>query len=94
MPEVNEGHYERQQSRLGPIRNYTTGETAWYCQRFLNRYWHLQERLSKKVSDLARDVAKIVVPEKRKHFDIVVACEDEDDDENDLDVPLVSIKFR
>jgi ubiquitin-activating enzyme E1 len=53
-----------------------------------------QERLPKKVSDLARDVAKMVVPPSRKHFDIVVACEDEDDDENDLDVPLVSIKFR
>jgi ubiquitin-activating enzyme E1 len=53
-----------------------------------------KERLPKKVSDLARDVAKMVVPPSRKHFDIVVACEDEDDDENDLDVPLVSIKFR
>ena len=28
----------------------------------------------------------------RNHFDVVVACED--DDGNDLDVPLVSIKFR
>lgn len=50
--------------------------------------------MPKKVSDLAKDVAKMVVPPSRKHFDIVVACEDEDDDENDLDVPLVSIKFR
>ncbi len=28
----------------------------------------------------------------RNHFDVVVACEDENDD--DMDVPLVSIKFR
>jgi ubiquitin-activating enzyme E1 len=34
-----------------------------------------------------------VIPADRRHFDIVVACEDEDDGE-DVDVPLVSIQFR
>lgn len=29
---------------------------------------------------------------KFKHFDVVVACEDEDGE--DLDVPLLSIKYR
>jgi len=44
------------------------------------------------VSNLVRTVAKLEVPEKRSHFDIVVACEDEEGE--DIDVPLVSIKFR
>jgi len=38
-------------------------------------------------------VAKVEIPDWRSHFDVVVACEEEDGDE-DLDVPLVSIKFR
>ncbi len=37
-------------------------------------------------------VAKQEIPAWRTHFDVVVACEDQDG--NDLDVPLVSIKFR
>eukprot|EP01018_Ginkgo_biloba_P041213 Gb_00042 [translate_table: standard] len=51
-----------------------------------------KERLDKKVSDLAKDIAKLEIPSNRRHFDIVVACED--DDGNDIDVPLVSICFR
>lgn len=51
-----------------------------------------KERMDTKVSQLARDIAKLEIPEYRRHFDVVVACEDDDD--NDLDVPLVSIKFR
>jgi ubiquitin-activating enzyme E1 len=37
-------------------------------------------------------VAKAVLPDDRRHFDVVVACEDEE--ENDIDVPLVSIKYK
>ncbi len=37
-------------------------------------------------------VAKQTIPPHRDHFDVVVACED--DEGNDLDVPLVSIKFK
>jgi ubiquitin-activating enzyme E1 len=37
-------------------------------------------------------VAKVEVPEYRKHIDVVVACED--DDGNDIDIPLVSVYFR
>jgi len=50
-------------------------------------------RMDQKVSDLVQSVAKLVIPADRRHFDIVVACEDEDDGE-DVDVPLVSIQFR
>ena len=51
-----------------------------------------KDRLDKKVVDVAREVAKVEVPSYRRHLDVVVACEDDDD--NDVDVPLVSIYFR
>jgi ubiquitin-activating enzyme E1 len=59
---------------------------------FNNIFPKHRERMDKKVSDLARDIAKLDVPPNRRHFDIVVACED--DEGEDLDVPLVSICFR
>lgn len=37
--------------------------------------------------------AQLEIPAWRKHFDVVVACEGGDDDE-DVDVPLISVKFR
>ncbi|KAJ0987622.1 hypothetical protein J5N97_005978 [Dioscorea zingiberensis] len=49
------------------------------------------ERLDKKVVDLARDFAKVEVPPYRNHLDILVACEDDDGD--DIDIPLISIVF-
>lgn len=51
-----------------------------------------KERLEKKMSELVTTVAKMEIPDWRSHFDVVVACEDEEGE--DLDVPLVSIKFR
>ena len=48
--------------------------------------------MDKKVSELVQTVAKLEIPAKRKHFDIVVACEDEEGE--DIDVPLVSVEFR
>ncbi|KAL6657251.1 hypothetical protein ACP70R_005031 [Stipagrostis hirtigluma subsp. patula] len=51
-----------------------------------------KERLHKKVVDVAREVAKVEVPEYRRHIDVVVACED--DEEQDIDIPLVSVYFR
>ncbi|XP_031388388.1 ubiquitin-activating enzyme E1 1 isoform X1 [Punica granatum] len=51
-----------------------------------------RERMDKKVVDLARDVAKLEVPPYRRHLDVVVACEDEED--NDIDIPQVSVYFR
>ncbi|KAK8921758.1 Ubiquitin-activating enzyme E1 1 [Platanthera zijinensis] len=50
------------------------------------------DRMDKKIADLARDVAKVEVPSWRRHVDVVVACEDDED--NDIDIPLISIYFR
>ncbi|KAK1317591.1 Ubiquitin-activating enzyme E1 2 [Acorus calamus] len=50
------------------------------------------ERLKRKVVDVAREVSKIELPSYRRHLDVVVACED--DEENDIDIPLLSIYFR
>ncbi|KAI8466875.1 MAG: hypothetical protein J3K34DRAFT_432282 [Monoraphidium minutum] len=51
-----------------------------------------KERLPKKMSEVIVTVAKQELPPGRSHFDVVVACED--DEGEDIDVPLVSIKFR
>jgi ubiquitin-activating enzyme E1 len=51
-----------------------------------------KERLNKKVLEIVKTVAKLEIPEYRNHFDLVVACED--DEGEDVDIPLVSIKFR
>ncbi|KAM3229031.1 hypothetical protein ACQJBY_060137 [Aegilops geniculata] len=51
-----------------------------------------KDRLKRKMVDVAQEVAKVDVPAYRKHFDVVVACED--DDGNDIDIPLISIYFR
>ncbi|KAJ6793609.1 ubiquitin-activating enzyme E1 1-like [Iris pallida] len=51
-----------------------------------------KERMNKKVVDVAKEVAKLEVPSYRRHLDVVVACED--DDGEDVDIPLVSIYFR
>lgn len=44
------------------------------------------------MSELMVTVAKQELPANRNHFDVVVACDGEDDE--DIDVPLVSIKYR
>ncbi|XP_076893959.1 ubiquitin-activating enzyme E1 2-like isoform X1 [Bidens hawaiensis] len=51
-----------------------------------------KDRLDKKVVDLVREVAKVEIPPYRRHVDLVVACEDEE--ENDIDIPQVSVYFR
>jgi ubiquitin-activating enzyme E1 len=50
-----------------------------------------QERLDRKVVDLAQDIAKLKIGPNRRHIDVVVACEDEEGE--DIDVPLLSIYF-
>ncbi|KAL1205217.1 Ubiquitin-activating enzyme E1 1 [Cardamine amara subsp. amara] len=62
------------------------------CLLFNSMFPRHKERMDKKVVDLARDIAKVELPPYRHHLDVVVACEDEDD--NDVDIPLVSIYFR
>jgi hypothetical protein len=37
-------------------------------------------------------VAKQQLQDDRRHFDVVVACEDEE--QEDLDVPLISIRYK
>jgi ubiquitin-activating enzyme E1 len=52
-----------------------------------------QKRKVQKLREVVETVSKgWTIPEDRRHFDVVVACEG--DDEEDLDVPLVSIRFR
>ncbi|KAK8564704.1 hypothetical protein V6N13_019865 [Hibiscus sabdariffa] len=56
-----------------------------------------QERLDKKVVDVAREIAQAELPPNRSRLDVVVACEDEDadddDNDNDIDIPLISIYY-
>lgn len=51
-----------------------------------------KDRLPKLMSELVRNVAKTEILAYRNHFDVVIACEDENGE--DMDVPLVSIRFR
>ena len=48
--------------------------------------------MDRKMSHLAKEIAKLDIPTSRSHFDVVVACEDPEGE--DMDVPLVSIQFR
>ncbi|XP_057433289.1 ubiquitin-activating enzyme E1 1-like isoform X2 [Lotus japonicus] len=62
------------------------------CMLYNSMFPRHKERIDKKVADLAREVAKLEIPPYRRHLDVVVACEDDDD--NDIDIPQVSIYFR
>lgn len=62
------------------------------CLLFNSMFPRHKERMDKKVVDLARDVAKMEIPPYRRHLDLMVACED--DEENDIDIPQISVYFR
>lgn len=62
------------------------------CLLYNSMFPRHKERMDKKVVDLAREVAKLELPSYRCHLDVVVACEDDDD--NDIDIPQISIYFR
>ncbi|XP_059462488.1 ubiquitin-activating enzyme E1 2-like isoform X2 [Corylus avellana] len=62
------------------------------CLLFNSMFPKHRERMDKKLVDLVREVAKAVLPPYRRHFDVVVACEDDDD--NDVDIPQISVYFR
>nr|GMC79137.1 ubiquitin-activating enzyme E1 1-like [Ipomoea batatas] len=62
------------------------------CLLYNSMFPRHKERIDRKMMDLARDVAKAEFPPYRRHFDVVVACEDDDD--NDVDIPQISIYFR
>lgn len=52
-----------------------------------------RDRMDRKIVELAKEIAKVEVTPYRRHVDVVVACEDEEDG-SDVDIPLVSINFR
>ncbi|CAJ2640355.1 unnamed protein product [Trifolium pratense] len=62
------------------------------CLLFNSMFPRHKERMDRTIADLGREVAKLEIPLYRHHLDVVVACEDEED--NDVDIPLVSIYFR
>lgn len=62
------------------------------CLLYNSMFPRHADRMDRKMVDLVRDVAKAELPPYRCHFDVVVACEDEDD--NDVDIPLVSVYFK
>ncbi|KAH9620021.1 hypothetical protein KSS87_011382 [Heliosperma pusillum] len=62
------------------------------CLLYNSMFPRHRDRMEKKMVDLARDVAKAELPPNRKHFDVVVACEDDGD--NDVDIPQVSVYFK
>lgn len=59
---------------------------------YSNMFPKHQERLHKKLSQLVVSIGKTRIPDYRSHFDIVVAADNPEDE--DVEVPLVSIKFR
>ncbi|KAF3502546.1 hypothetical protein F2Q69_00045420 [Brassica cretica] len=61
------------------------------CLLYNSMFPRHKERMDKRVVDLARDVAKVELPAYRRHLDVVVACEDDND--NDVDIPLVSVYY-
>ncbi|KAL1196930.1 Ubiquitin-activating enzyme E1 2 [Cardamine amara subsp. amara] len=61
------------------------------CLLYNSMFPRHNERMNKKMVDLAREVAKVELPAYRRHLDVVVACEDEND--NDVDIPLVSVYY-
>ncbi|VVA16522.1 PREDICTED: ubiquitin-activating enzyme [Prunus dulcis] len=62
------------------------------CLLYNTMFSRHQDRMDRKMVDLVREVAGAELPLYRRHFDVVVACEDEED--NDIDIPLISIYFR
>ncbi|XP_009376402.2 ubiquitin-activating enzyme E1 2 [Pyrus x bretschneideri] len=62
------------------------------CLLFNSMFPKHKERMDRTMVDLATSIAKAELPANRKHFDVVVACEDEE--ENDIDIPQISIYFK
>lgn len=61
------------------------------CLLYNSMFPRHKERMDKKLVDLAREVAKAELPPYQQHFDVVVACEDDED--NDIDIPQISIRL-
>ncbi|KAI5603943.1 hypothetical protein BDE02_01G252300 [Populus trichocarpa] len=61
------------------------------CLLYNSMFPRHRDRMDRKMVDLVREVAKAELPAYRHHFDVVVACED--DEGNDVDIPPVSVYF-
>ncbi|KAL2508092.1 Ubiquitin-activating enzyme E1 1 [Forsythia ovata] len=61
------------------------------CLLYNSMFPRHKDRMDKKIVDLAQEVAKAELPPYRHHLDIVVACEDDED--NDIDIPQISVYF-
>ncbi|PIN13370.1 Ubiquitin activating enzyme UBA1 [Handroanthus impetiginosus] len=62
------------------------------CLLYNSMFPRHKERMDRKLVDLVKDVAKAELPPYRYHFDVVVACEDDED--NDIDIPQISVYFK
>ena len=85
---VSDGCIRVMQARGLEAYSISCGQSLLYNNIFPKH----KDRLPKRMSSLVQTVAKTEIHEYRNHFDVVVACEDEEGE--DMDVPLVSIKFR
>ncbi|CAM8967912.1 unnamed protein product [Rhodiola kirilowii] len=62
------------------------------CLLYNSMFPRHKDRMDKKMVDLARDIAKAEIPPYRRHFDVVVACDNDEGD--DIDIPQISIYFK
>ena len=73
---------------LLPARSISCGQALLFNSMFPRH----KDRLPRKVSEVAAEVAKLDLSTPRRYIDLVAACEDEDGE--DLDVPLISIRYK
>lgn len=62
------------------------------CLLYNSMFSRHRDRMDRTVVDLATEVARLEIPPYRNHVDVVVACDDDED--NDVDIPQVSVYFR
>ncbi|GFP92760.1 ubiquitin-activating enzyme e1 2 [Phtheirospermum japonicum] len=62
------------------------------CLLYNSMFPRHRDRMDKKLVDLVKDIAKAELPSYRRHFDVVVACEDDNDE--DVDIPQISVYFK
>lgn len=70
------------------VYSISFGPSLLYNNIFPNH----KKRINEPLSDLVKTVGKYDIPIDKDHFDVVMACEDMEG--KDLDIPLITIKFR